>query len=317
MDGPPLVSAIVPTWNNADYASRAVRSVLAQTYKPVQVVVADDGSTDGTVDALRAFGDRITLVESEHRGIPFTRNAALSAAKGQIVAFLDSDDEWLPRKLELCAPRLIEDAAVGAVYTRVLVRDEVKKQTYELPVYNREGHLGRDLFTECRMSTSSLVVRRSVLDRVGLFDEELLRAQDWDMMIRLAEAARYAFVNEPLTVRRLHSQNISTRRSDLYAKFNLMVIEKALARRPDLYADLEDLAMSKARVRFGLEHYRRFEMAPARAEFHKSLQRGFNAEALSYWLRTFLPVGLVRRLRKWKERRVTDPNADARGRSLT
>lgn len=309
MDARPLVSAIIPTWNNGAQAVRAVQSVLAQSYAPVQVVVADDGSTDDTRDRLREFGDRITLVECEHRGIPFTRNAAIEASEGPIVAFLDSDDEWLPDKLERCVPRLVDDDEAGVVYTRVLVRDEVKRQTYELPIYDKEGDLARDLFVECRMSTSSLVVLRSCVEAVGLFDEELLRAQDWDLMVRLAERFRYAFVNEPLTIRHLHESNISVRRSDLYAKYNLMVTEKAMARRPELYADIEALSLSKAYIRFGLEHYRRFEMGPARAEFRKSLGYRVSREALSYWLRTFLPVPLVRRLRRLRERRVTDREA--------
>ena len=309
-DGP-LVSAVIPTYNSGARAVRAVQSVLAQTYQPVECVVADDGSADDTLDRLGDLGDAIRLVPCGHRGIPFARNAGIEAATGQIIAFLDSDDEWMPRKLERCVPRLVMAPDMGVVYTRLVVHDEVKRQRYELPIYNREGWIARELFVECRMSTSTLVTRRACLDAVGLFDEDLLRAQDWDLMIRLAEAYPYAFVDEVLSERHLHSGNISVRRSDLYAKFNLMVIEKALARRADLYRDLESLALSRASVRFGLEHYRRFEMGPARAHFRTSLSRRVNAEALSYWARTFLPAGLVRRLRAWRERRVQDTSAAA------
>jgi GT2 family glycosyltransferase len=207
---------------------------------------------------------------------------------------------------------LLASPDAGVVYTRVQVHDEVKGQTYELPVYRAEGRIARELFVECRMSTSTLVVRRECLDRVGLFDEELLRAQDWDLMIRLAEEFPYAFVDEVLTLRRLHEDNISVRRSDLYAQYNLMVIEKALARRPDLYADLKATSLSRAYVRFGLEHYRRFEMLPARRQFAASLKRRWNAEAFKYWLRTFLPPAVVRRLRAWRERSVTRADAAPR-----
>jgi len=207
VDGP-LVSAIVPTYNSGDMAVRAVRSVLSQTYAPVECVVVDDGSTDDTLDRLREFGDAIRLVACEHRGIPFARNAGLEVATGDIVAFLDSDDEWAPEKLARCVPRLTENPQTGVVYTRVMVHDMVKNQRYELPVYDREGSIARDLFVECRMSTSTLVVRRSCLDQAGVFDEELLRAQDWDLMVRLAEVCPYAFVNEALTERHLHESNI-------------------------------------------------------------------------------------------------------------
>ncbi len=303
----PLVSAILPAYNNGALACEAVRSVLAQTWRPIECVVADDGSDDGTLDMLRQFGGAIRLVSIPHQGIPFARNAAIRASRGAVLAFLDSDDLWRPNKVEKCVNRLAEKPGAGVVYTRVTVHDLVKRQQFELAVYDKEGWIAPDLFVECRMSTSTLVVRRECMDKVGLFDEELLRAQDWDIMVRLAEAFPYAFVNEPLTTRCIHSANISVRRSDLYARYNLMVIHKALARRPDLYTALAPLALSKAHVRFGLEHYRRFDMAPARAEFFRSLRCRPNREALSYWVRTFLPVPWVRALRRWRERHSAQP----------
>lgn len=300
----PLVSAIIPTYNNGDMAVEAVESVLGQTYRPLECVVADDGSEDGTLDRLREFGDRVRLVPCEHRGVSATRNAALQASKGDIVAFLDADDLWMPQKLERCVPRLLAGDDTGAAYTRVEVRDLAKGQRYALDVYELEGDLARTLFVECRMSTSCLIVRRAALDSAGLFDESFQMCEDWDFMLRLAESWKYAFVHEALTVRRLHSSNITRRRSDIYAKHNLMVIRKALARRPDLYGDLERLALAKAHTRFGLEHYRRFDMRPARAEFARSLRHRPTAEALKYYARTFLPPALVRRLRQWRERAV-------------
>ena len=302
----PLVSAVITTFNNGPMAVEAVRSVHAQTYEPIECVVVDDGSGPETLAALRELGDQIRLIERPHKGISAARNVGVRESRGELVAFLDADDQWAPEKVERCVPRFAESERVGAAYTRVVVADSVKGQRYELSVYGIDGRIDRALFTDCRMSMSSLVVRREAFDRVGLFDESMAMAEDWDLMLRLAEQYDFAHVPEPLTIRRIHGENITSRRSDLYPAHYLKVLRKALARCPDAYRPLEARAMAKARFRFGLEHYRRFDMAPARREFVRSLRRRPTGEALSYWARTFLPVTLVKRLRAWRERSVRD-----------
>ena len=295
------VSAVIPTHNNADMVTEAVESVLAQTYPEREVIVVDDGSTDDTTSRLSRFGEKVTVIRQEHKGPAVARNAGIRAARGEWVAFLDSDDLWLPEKLNRCVEVLREHPAVGVVYTALRIHEMDTGRRYVLPQYTLSGKMARELFVECRgVNTSTLVVRRSCLERIGGFDEELFRAQDWDLMIRLAEEFEYARVPEILTERRLHARSLSVTHADLYAEYNLRVIRKAVARRPDLYADLEREALCRARFRFGMAHYRGFRMAEARREFKKSLSHRWNGKALDYLLRACLPAGLVKGLRKFR-----------------
>ena len=297
-DGP-LVSVIIPTYNNAALVSDAIESVLAQTYRNREIVVVDDGSTDDTASRLERFGAKINLIRREHGGPAVARNAGIRASRGELVGFLDSDDVWRPEKLELSVPALLAGSEIGVVYTALRIHEMDTGRSYLLRQYTMSGRMARELFIECRgVNTSTLLVRRSSLEAVGHFDEDLFRAQDWDMMIRLAEQFEYAHVQEVLTERRLHAGSLSVTHAHLYAEYNLRVIRKALARRPDLYADLEDDALAHAHFRFGMGHYRGYRMGEARREFGRSLSHRWRAKTLNYLLRACLPGAIVRPLRK-------------------
>lgn len=305
MSGPalsekPLVSAIIPTYNSAGFVVEAVQSVLAQTYTNVDAIVVDDGSTDDTIARLSGqYGPRIQIVRQEHLGPAVARNAGLRAAKGEFIGFLDADDLWMPEKIERSLAPLMADPKVGVVYTRVRIHEMDTGRKYLLPQYTLSGMMARELFTECYgVNTSTLVVRRAALDAIGGFDEEFFRAQDWDLMVRLAEKVEYAHVPEALTERRLHPASLSVARRDLYAKYNLLVIQKAVKRRPDLYGNIEADALSRAHFRFGMAFYAYYAMREARAEFRLSLKYRWSSEAMNYLFRTFLPVPIVRSLRR-------------------
>jgi len=295
----PLVSVIIPVHNAADLVADGVASALNQTWPNCEVIVVDDGSSDDTVRRLEPFGDSVRVIRQEHRGPAVARNTGLRAARGVWAAFLDSDDLWRPEKLARCMAALAAHPAAGVAYTAVWIHELESGRRYLLPQYTRSGRMAEDLFLECRgVNTSTLVVRRSCLDAIGGFDEELFRAQDWDLMLRLAERTDYLHVPEPLTERRLHARSLSVTHAHLYKEYNLKVLQKALARRPDLYEPLRATAFAKAHFRFGMHHYAAFRMAEAREEFRESLRHRRTCEAMNYWMRSWLPAGMVRRLRR-------------------
>jgi len=299
----PLVSAVIPTFDNAGMVVEAVQSVLDQTWPRVEIVVVDDGSTDDTLVRLGAFGDRIRIVRQEHQGPAVARNAGIRASAGEYVGFLDSDDLWMPKKVEKSMDALRATPKAGVAYTAVRIRETDTGRTYLLPQYTTSGWMARDLFLECKgVNTSTLVVKRECLDAVDGFDEEFFRAQDWDLMVRLAEKFPYVHVPEALTERRLHERSLSVTHRDLYATYNLLVIRKALARDPELYEALKDDALARAHYRFGMLHYGDFRLKEARAEFRRSLSHRWHIGVLGYFLRTFLPVELIRRLRGFRMR---------------
>lgn len=295
----PLVSAVIPTYNNADLVCDGVAGALAQTHQPIEVIVVDDGSTDNTLDRLKRFGSEVQIIRQEHAGPAVARNAGIHASSGEYVAFLDADDLWLPEKVARCVALLEANADAGVAYTGVRIFEMDTGLRYLLDQYAGSGQMARDLFVECRgVNTSTLVVRKKCLDAVSGFDEDFFRAQDWDLMIRLAERFDYVHEPEALTERRLHARSLSVTHAHLYKKFNLLVLEKALARRPDLYDELKGEAYGLAHLRFGMQHYAKFRMTEARAEFRASLSHKWSARTFSYLLRTYLPAGVVRTLRK-------------------
>jgi glycosyltransferase involved in cell wall biosynthesis len=296
----PLVSVVIPAYNNGELVREAVASVLAQTYSPVEVIVVDDGSEDGALDKLATFSDRARLVRQEHKGPAVARNVGIRASRGEVVAFLDSDDLWMPEKLAKSLVPLLSGAG-EVVYTDVRVRDLVTGAEQYSPCYRIEGSIAQDLFVECRgVSLSTLITWRRCLDAINLFDEAFFRAQDWDLFLRLAERYTWSFVPEVLTIRRAHARSLGVARRDLYREYNLKVIETALKRRPDLYAPLRAKALGLAYFRFGMLNYEGFDMALARRDLWTSFHTKPGLTSMNYILRTLLPVGLVARLRRRK-----------------
>src|SRR5438034_9298591 len=123
------VSVIIPTYNYARYLAAAIESALAQTYAPLEIIVVDDGSTDDTLRILGAYGNRLRVLRQANQGAGAARNAGIAAARGEYVAFLDSDDLWHPRKLELQLARFASDPDLGLVHCGVEVLDEQGRTT--------------------------------------------------------------------------------------------------------------------------------------------------------------------------------------------
>jgi glycosyltransferase involved in cell wall biosynthesis len=206
----PFVSVVIPTYNYGRYVTEAVDSVLAQTRPAGEVIVVDDGSTDDTRERLRPYLNRIRYVYQENRGLPVARNTGIRAARGDLIALLDSDDLWHPRKLELQVPFLIRSPEVGLVAVEA-ARDLTAgwpEVAGPFPPPARRVTL-RDLLIRSRFGPSSVLVRKSCFDAVGLFDPDLRSAEDRDMWVRIA--ARFAIerVAAPLWWYRLHGGNMS------------------------------------------------------------------------------------------------------------
>lgn len=233
-----LVSAIIPTYNYGHFVARAIDSVLAQTYSPIECIVVDDGSSDDTRQVLEGYGDRIRAIHQVNRGPSAARNNGIAAARGRYLGFLDADDVWKPRKIERQLEMLEADAETGAVGCAVeLVAEggapravQPRPTTPQLPERLRRVAV-RDHWVEG--SGSGALVPRTVLDAVGGFDEEMRAAEDWDLWLRIA--ARYRIGNVPeilLTIFR-HGTG-SFRNAEKVEHFQWKVYQAAIARWPDL-----------------------------------------------------------------------------------
>jgi glycosyltransferase involved in cell wall biosynthesis len=201
------VSVIIPTWNRAEETERAVQSVLHQTYQNFEVIIADDGSTDSTPLKFKDYPDpRVHYLQLEHSGLPAVpRNAALRQAQGEFAAFLDSDDEWLPDKLDRQLEVFIKDPEVGMVCSNARVRHGKMTEPGSLfhteTIGSQAWPLAELVKTNIIIASSLLVIRLSVIEAGGFPQDPVFRAiEDYALWLRLAVKIKLFYLAEPLLI---------------------------------------------------------------------------------------------------------------------
>ncbi len=260
-----LVSVIIPTHDRARIIGRAVESALAQTYTHLEVVVADDGSSDNTREVVEAYGSRVIYARQANAGVSAARNFGMRNARGEFIAFLDSDDAWQPWKIEAQINALTRHPEAGLVWTDMAAmdeRDRVLDQRYLRTMYSayedvhieqalpqvdvlgalstrapqpfwsaavREGDLSSRILLGNLVHTSTVLFRRSSCERTGGFDESFARAgEDYEFYIRLCSAGPVVFIDAPSTLYRIGVADQLTRPSMILeiARNNLRAIER-------------------------------------------------------------------------------------------
>jgi len=204
MGNEPFVSIVIPTYNRANLISMSIESVLNQTYKNFELIIVDDCSTDNTQEVISNFKDpRIRYIRHDQNlGGSAARNLGIKMARGEYIAFQDSDDEWLPEKL-VKQMRVFGNAPaeVGVVYTGFwrIVGD---KKTY-IPsnkVTRKEGNIYKQLLRGNFVTTQATVVKSECFKKAGMFDEHLPRLQDWELFIRISKYYEFKCIDEPLVI---------------------------------------------------------------------------------------------------------------------
>ena len=201
----PLISCIIPVFNGERYLGEALDSILAQTYRPIEIIVIDDGSTDGTGELVAQYGDRIRYFRQNNEGAPTARNAGLSAARGAFVAFLDSDDLWHPEKLERQMARFEARPELDLCVTHL--------QRFWIPQLETE----RKRFQDHRLAevlpgyiTQTLLARRNAFDSVGNFNASRRVGDPMDWFLRAAEQrVVMELLPDLLVYQRMHESNLS------------------------------------------------------------------------------------------------------------
>jgi glycosyltransferase involved in cell wall biosynthesis len=193
------VSVIIPTYNSAALVVEAVESALAQTDAPLEVIVVDDGSTDDTAERLRPYLSRIIYVRQKNARVAAARNTGLDHATGEVIAFLDADDAWHPAKLRRQLAVLSQRPEIGLLATRLTAWPGQFTPASELAAGRVDDIPLSAMLLSNRLATSSIIVRRSVLDRAGRFDTELFGPEDYDLWLRVARLSQVAMLDEPLT----------------------------------------------------------------------------------------------------------------------
>ena len=229
------VSVIIPTYNRAHFLPRAIKSVLNQTFQDFELIIVDDGSTDNTKEVVEDFqkqDSRIKYIWQENSGGPAKpKNTGIKNSKGEFLAFLDSDDEWLPEKLEKQLELFEKNKRLGIVGCNcwnIHTNQKNKKIEYKIKITKNKENIISNILGKCFINTSSsIIISRFVFDDIGFYDERFKIADDWDLYIRILEKYNFDFVEEPLLNYYIHNENISGNSGAIKAaKDGIYILEK-------------------------------------------------------------------------------------------
>jgi glycosyltransferase involved in cell wall biosynthesis len=240
------ISVIIPTYNYARYLREAVDSALGQTYAPIEVIVIDDGSTDATPEVLASYGDRIRVIRQKNQGVAVARNAGIASARGKYLAFLDSDDIWYPRKLELQIARFDADPSLGLVHCGMETFDG-EGNTVHVWRSGLEGCVASDMLrfdSQLVMTGSNIVVPKQVAQEIGGFDSRLPPSEDWDFCYRIATRYSIGFVAEVLVRYRMHGSGIHMNIAKM-EKASLLALKKAFGSDDPVVQSLRNLSYGR------------------------------------------------------------------------
>ena len=227
----PTISVIIPTFNRCNLLGRAINSILAQSMSVEEIIVVDNGSTDGTRDMLRSSFPMVRCVDEHKPGVSAARNCGLSVAIGDWIAFLDSDDAWLPKKLEKQMAVYSENSNLRLIHTNEIWYRRGKRVNQMKKHKKRGGNIFKHCLPICCISPSSVLLRKDLIQYVGLFDEELPACEDYDMWLRVTAREPVLYIDEALTVKYGgHSDQLSKKFWGM-DRFRVQSLEKLLARK--------------------------------------------------------------------------------------
>jgi len=207
----PFVSIIMPAYNAENFISKSIQSILSQSYQHWELIVINDGSKDNTSSVVKNFDNkRIILLEQENGGVSKARNRGIQNAKGDYIAFLDSDDLWLENKLEIQVKYMLDNPNVVLSYMDYssFIGDDVvvkNKQLYPFVINN----LNERLLVFNFIATLTVMVKSNILKEIGGFDIQLFGPEDWDLWIKVSQKGEIGYANENLALYREHNAGIS------------------------------------------------------------------------------------------------------------
>jgi glycosyltransferase involved in cell wall biosynthesis len=199
---PPQVSVILPTYNRDWILAEAIDSVLGQRYPDLELIVVDDGSTDRTAELLASYGERLRHIQQPNRGVSAARNTGIAAARGSLIAFLDSDDLWLPGKVTAQVRYFNTHPHISICQTEEFWIRKGKRVNPKNRHRKASGMIFDRSLELCLISPSAVMLRRELLDRVGGFDETLPACEDYDLWLRISCRYPVGLIDTPLIRKR-------------------------------------------------------------------------------------------------------------------
>ena len=243
----PKVDVIIPVFNRERFITQTLESVLGQTYRNLEIVVVDDGSTDKSSEKIQPYlrHRNVKYLYQNNQGPALARNVGIRASCGDLIAFLDSDDIWLPNKLEKQIQFLARNPAIPLVHTGRMDIDAFGNRKQPSRSMDAQGYCFRDLFIANRIILSTVVVTRSCLNVTGAFNKEFRGCEDYDLWLRIARNHPIGYIDEVLALYRFHDSNLS-RDSFEMTRQEVTFIESLLERFPECHMLLgRDLIASR------------------------------------------------------------------------
>ena len=226
---PPLVSIIIPTYNRKNWVAKAIDSALAQTYKYKEVIVIDDGSTDGTYTYLdKIYGNQIILRKTRQSGVSKARNVAIKIAKGEWLSFLDSDDFFHIDKIEKQLSFLNKNPRFEIAHSdEIWYKNGIKIKPKKL--YRKEGgYIFEKSVRLCSISISTAIIHKNIFDKIGVFDENMEACEDYDFWLRVTAKYEVLFLDEYLTVKFSGHEDQLSQKYYAMDRFRIYALDKLL-----------------------------------------------------------------------------------------
>lgn len=247
------VSVIIPVYNRIEELKRAIKSVLNQTFNDFELIIIDDGSTCNVKEVIDSFDDeRIRFFRNENnRGVSFSRNRGIMLSKTNLIAFLDSDDEWLPKKLEYQVEYLKVHPEINLVHTEeIWIKNGKRINQGKRHKKNVEDLFYRSLEL-CLISPSTVMLRKSIFEKYGYFDENLLVCEDYDLWLRITAFEKVGFIERPLIYKYGgHNDQLSKKYEamDKYRVISLMNLVKNNSLSEEQINKVKDVALRKLSI---------------------------------------------------------------------
>jgi glycosyltransferase involved in cell wall biosynthesis len=278
----PLVSVVIPTYNRPQYVTQAIDSVLNQTYPNIEVLVINDGSTDNTLDVLASYKDRIRIVTKQNAGLSAARNTGIRESRGELIAFLDDDDRWLPHKLTVQAP-LFADPKVNLVHTAGHFFDESNGWENIQFFGDVDFH---DVLDMKIIYVQSVIARKTVFDDIGFFDEALRSCEDVDMWLRISSKYRMTGIDNCTVDIRCHAASMQHNIEVMYTS-----LSKVLERNSHYHGDC---ALCRAALARSLSTVKQYYYQQCKRRAHVAMEKRQYGQAIKMrlWAFRYDPMAL-------------------------
>ncbi len=298
----PTVSVVIPAYNRAHLIAETIESALGQDVADMEVLVVDDDSIDDTASVVGRYtrDHPVRYIRQQNGGPASARNTGIAASCAPLIAFLDSDDLWTGGKLRQQVELMERRPDLGLVFTGTETRDASLGRvlrTYR-PTERQRGDAFSEILVECFVKTSSVLIRREVLDQVGHFDTSLFGPEDWELFARVLSRYPVDFLPEPYVIYRSHPGSIQTN-IDRWAHNDLMAMDRIFALpRAREYRHLLSMQRHRIYSEGGIGYFYRGQHNRARAYLLRALRYGADPATLSYLVKSCLPAGVLERRRR-------------------